>query len=698
MKIMKTKPTLKIIETVPELKLLNEYLLDKTFVAYDTETTGTTQQDEVIGYSICAEEETAFYVILARWNKDKLEYNNDLILESQNILNHLKLKSLIMHNGTFDCMMTQAYFKVSLIESLHTDTMILAHLLNENRRVALKELGKTMYGQSAAAEETEMKASITANGGSATEELYELYKADCYTIARYGAKDAWLTYKLFLDLVPDLYAQKLDKFFYEDESMPLLRGPTYELNTTGIQVDTKALQTLKKTLEAECEEAKAYIYQEIQTYIKDKYPGTTKKNVFNIDSPSQLSWLLFGKLEQEFGTLTKGGKLVCKALGLKLPYSPQAKRTFIAECLRQAGQVYQPEAIVNGKKKRAKKYSEPWSYICSDKLTLNKIAPKYKWVAKLLEYQKKQTLLSTYVIGIGEKVKYGIIHPSFLQFGTVTGRYSSKSPNFQNLPRDDKRIKTCMVARPGKVFVGADYSQLEPRVFAFYSGDKRLKEAFTNGTDFYSVIGMWVFGKTDCTPYKEGSSEAFGVKYKHLRDIAKAIALAATYGTTAYKLASITGKSVDDTQQDIDKYFENFTEVRNLQLSSHKEIRKDGYVKNLFGRMRRVPEAMRLPNIPHEELPYEARKMLNTAINFKIQSTGASIVNRAAIQFNKSCEIAGIDCKMVLQVHDSIVIECNPEDADNVSALLQVAMEETVSLGDVKLEAIPKIGLNLAEV
>lgn len=698
---MMQKPTLKIIETLWELRALNEYLLDKEFVAYDTETTGVTQQDEVIGYSICAEEALSHYVILAKWDKtlQRLVYNNDLILESAHILNHLKLKSLLMHNGVFDCMLTEAYFKISLIEALHTDTMILAHLLNENRRIALKELGKSMYGQSAASEEAEMKASIIANGGSATKELYELYKADCYTIARYGAKDAWLTYKLFLDLVPELHAQKLDKFFYEDESMPLLKGPTYELNTTGILVDTKALQALKKTLEAECEEAKAYINQEIQVHIKDKYPNTTKKNIFNIDSPSQLSWLLFGKLEQEFGTLTKGGKLVCKALGLKLPYSPQAKRTFVAECLRRTGKIYQPEAIINGKKKRAKKFSEPWSYICSDKLTLNKLAPKYKWVAKLLEYQKKTKLLSTYVEGIGEKVRYGIIHPSFLQAGTVTGRYSSKQPNFQNLPRYDKRIKACMIARDGKVFVGADYSQLEPRVFAYYSGDKRLKEAFTDGTDFYSVIGMWVFGKTDCAPHKDGSPEAFGVKYKRLRDIAKAIALAATYGTTAYKLSSITGKSVDDTQTDMDRYFHSFSQVLELQLRSHKEIRKQGFVTNLFGRMRRVPEAMRLPNIPHGALPYEARKMLNTAINFKIQSTGASIVNRAAIRFYENCKRAGItDVKLVLQVHDSLVAECNEADKESVKVLLEDAMENTVLIGDVKLEAIAKISKNLAEV
>jgi DNA polymerase I-like protein with 3'-5' exonuclease and polymerase domains len=175
--------------------------------------------------------------------------------------------------------------------------MILAHLLNENRRVGLKELTTTMFGESAAQEQKEMKESIVANGGETTKASYELYKADAQLIAHYGAKDALLTYKLFVALVPELYEQKLDTFFYDEESMPLLRGPTYQLNTTGVQIDGKALVTLQKTLEIEIAEAKHFVHYEIASHVKDKYPGTTKKNHFNSGSSSQLSWLLFGHLE-----------------------------------------------------------------------------------------------------------------------------------------------------------------------------------------------------------------------------------------------------------------------------------------------------------------------------------------------------------------------------------------------------------------
>lgn len=697
------KPELVVVSTYADIKLLQSHIQDAEFIAYDSETTGVTKRDEVIGISVCWTEEVAYYIILQEWDaKEQILKPVSYIKEAKEFLEVLKERKLIMHNGVFDCMMAEYYFKVNLINSLHSDTMIMAHLLDENRRVGLKELGTTMFGEDATQEQAEMKASIIANGGLITKDKYELYKGDPHLIGKYGAKDAWLTYKLFTELVPQLYEQGLEKFFYEDESMPLLRGPTYELNTIGLQVDTNALIQLKKTLEAECLEAKAFIYQEINNYIKDKYPGTNKKNTFNLGSTQQLSWLMFGRLGLEFGRLTDGGKDACKALNMRPPYTVTAKRDFIAICERDKGSTTQPEAIVNGKKVRAKKLKDPWSYTQCDKDILQKHAHKYKWIERLLEYQRKTKLLNTYVEGIEERTQYGIIQPSFLQHGTTSGRYSSRHPNFQNLPRDDKRIKGCIQARSGKVFVGADYSQLEPRVFAYYSGDTRLKEAFKGANDFYSVIGMDVYNKTDCTPQKEGSPDAFGVKYKRLRDLSKVIALASTYGATAYQLAPTTGKSIDDTQQDINTYFESFPGVADMMLEAHKIAKDTGQVTNLFGRPRRMPEAKRITklygDLQHSELPYDARNLLNLAVNHRIQSTGASIVNRAAIKFHDNIKELRLDCKLVLQVHDSMVVECDKKDAETVSLLLQSAMETTTILEGINLEAVPKIGLNLSEV
>lgn len=695
------KQELIVIDSLDGLKELQAYLSDKEYVAVDTETTGLTARHQVIGFSVCAEETKAYYVILGRWD---VEHNCVRMQLPGYIptLELLKTKSLIMHNGVFDCMMIESNFKISLIDSLHTDTMIMAHLLDENRRVGLKELGTQYFGEDSTTEQKEMEASVIQNGGQLTKDNYELYKGDAYLIGRYGAKDTLLTFKLFNQLVPELYEQGLDKFFYEEESMPMLRGPTYELNTAGLNVDTNGLAQLKKTLQAECLEAKDFIHQEIHSYIKEKYPATKKTNTFNIGASQQLSWLVFGQMKLEFGTLTKGGKDVCKALGLRLPYTATAKRDFIAICENRKGEAWHPETIVNGKVKKAKLVRDPWAYIACDKAALKKLAPKHKWIERLLEYQRKLKLLNTYVEGIEERIQYGVIRPSFLQHGTTSGRYSSRNPNFQNLPRDDKRIKSCIVARPGKVFVGADYSQLEPRVFAFTSGDKRLLAAFKEASDFYSVIGMETYDKFDCVPLKEGADNTFGVLYPKLRQDSKVFCLAVTYGATAPQLAPLMGKSIEDTQRIIDTYFERFDSVAKMMLTAHKEAKTDGCVKNHFGRPRRIPEAKRITklygNLPHAELPYEARSLLNLSVNHKIQSTAASIVNRAAIAMHADCKKVDIDCKIVLQVHDSLVIECNESDADNVALLLQHSMENTTRLEGIALEAQPKIGRNLSEV
>ncbi len=213
---------------------------------------------------------------------------------------------------------------------------------------------------------------------------------------------------------------------------------------------------------------------------------------------------------------------------------------------------------------------------------------------------------------------------------------------------------------------------------------------------------MDVYGKTDCTPHKEGSPDAFGVKYKKLRDLSKVIALASTYGATAHQLAPTTGKSIEDTQQDIDNYFEEFPDVKAIMLESHEQAKRDGQVVSYFGRPRRLPEAKKINKIygkvDHAELPYEIRNILNLAVNHRIQGTGASIMNRASIKYYNDAIGAGIESNIVVQVHDSLIIECATEDAELVSQLLQNAMENATHLEGIDLEAVPKVGYNLAEV
>lgn len=678
------------ITTPRGINELIKYLRDKEYIAYDCETTGLSHDSEVVGVSVCAEENKAYYIILAEWNSDfKKLLRFGLFDKTKELVTLLAKKPTIMHNAVYDCMLAENFFKVDLTQSLHTDTMILAHLLDENRRVGLKDLGVKYFGNSADQEAKEMKASVASNGGLITKDHFELYKADSALLAKYGAKDALLTYKLFLELIPELYAQKLDTFFFE-ESMPLLRGPTYQLNTTGLKVDTEALITLKKTLEAECEELKAFIYSEIKTKIQDKYPGDKPKTTFNLGSNQQLSWLVFGVMGLEFGTLTDTGKQACMDMGLKLPYYDKAKKDFLYEAGQREGQIQKPKATINGKDKRATKFKSPYAYTQCDTKILSKHGLKHKWINALLKLKKNEKILSTYIEGIESRVKYGVIHPSFLQHGTTSGRYSSRNPNFQNLPRDDKRIKNCFLARPGKVFVGSDFSQLEPRVFASVSGDTNLLEAFKSGEDFYSVIGIPVFDCYDATPHKEGSPDAFGIKYSKERKMSKEIALASTYGASARRLSSMIGKSEVETQDIIDAYFEKFPKVKEMMEESHKQVKATGQVVNMFGRPRRLPEAKKFNKMyGSAKLPYEAQNILNLSVNHRIQSTAASICNRAMIKFYNDAKALGLNCKIVSQIHDEIIVECEEADASSVELLLQNAMETAVELPGVTLEAIP---------
>lgn len=706
-------PMLKVIRTLAQLEELEAYIDSKEFLAYDTETTGLETDAEIVGFSVSGDVDLGYYVILSHWDvaQKKLVY-----LETREaapkVISKLRGKQLVMHNTGFDCQKTQHNFGIDLMPSIHTDTMILAHLLDENRSVRLKDLAVSIYGEDVRKEELEMKASVLKNGGiwqEGPKGNKEMYKADSEILAKYGAQDAVLTMKLFYHLVPELFEQKLDQFFYDDESMPLLRGPTYQLNTTGLRVDPQKLQDLKGTLEAECMEAKAFIQKEVAEHVKERYPGTSKVKTFNIGSSKQIAWLLFFRLGQEFNILTKEGRNLCKGLDIKIPYSPGAKREFIRVVEENKGRIWQ-EARINPKTKkmgRPKKVSDPWNYIAAGKATLDRFAKKYRWVEKLLEFKKNDKILNTYVIGIQSRMRYNIIRPQFKQHGTTSGRYSSSNPNFQNLPKDDKRVKACIVSRPGKVFVGADEAQLEPRVFCSISKDTRLMGCFAAGDDFYSVVGAPTFGKTGCG-LRKGEPGSFSVLYPKLRDDSKVFGLATPYGRTAREQAQKMGIGVEEAQTLIDNYFAAYPNVELMMLESHEEAKRDGVVYSLYGRPRRIPEAKKIPkvygNTPHSELPYVARTLLNLAMNHKVQSTAATIMNRNAIAFVAKCwELAKSDRRwlevlLVLQVHDELVVEAPEALAEQVATVLQDAMQNTVTLPGVELIAEPKIAYNLADL
>jgi DNA polymerase-1 len=231
-------------------------------------------------------------------------------------------------------------------------------------------------------------------------------------------------------------------------------------------------------------------------------------------------------------------------------------------------------------------------------------------------------------------------------------------------------------------------------------------ECFASGDDFYSVVGAPIFGKTGCS-MKKDDPNSFAKKYPELRNRAKVIALATPYGRTARQQSQVMGISVEESQELINKYFEHYPKVELMMLESHEIVKRDGQVLNLFGRPRRIPAAKTINSLYgstlHGELPYEIRTLLNLSMNHRVQSTAASITNRSAIAFHSMVkELAESDpqwkdVKLVLQVHDELVAEGPEALAEDIVAVLKSAMEDTVKLPGVALEAEPKVAKNLAD-
>lgn len=690
---------LHVIREPWEMDVLLDYLKSFEYVAYDTETTGLALDAEIVGFSVSCEADRAFYIITSEWDVEKKELIRHPYREKYlEVLHVLQTKKLIMHNALVDVNWTRVNYDVDLMPALHTDTMILAHLMDENQPIGLKEQGRRLFGESAVEEQRLMQESVIARGGVWEKKRggnKEMFKADPELMGKYGGKDTILTLKLFYHYIPQLMEEGLDNFFFDDECMPLLKGPTFDLNTTGLRIDVAKLKKLQEDLKVECETLRAEISESIAPLIKDKYPGTKVNNTFNMGSGQQLAWLLFIRLGNDWKKLTRKGREFAKEHMGKVPYNPSGKRNFMEACVEMG--------------------VAPQKYIQADKSALMNYATKYTWVAKLLKLKQSDKLLNTYAVGMERFLKYGVIYPTFFQCGTTGGRYSSSKPNFQNLPRKDKRIKSCVLSRNGKVFIGADYEQLEPRVFASQSKDIRLMKCFADKEDFYSVIGMDVFHKFDCHKTKSDTDpQFFGNKYPILRDLSKGTALSATYGTTAYKMSDLLrdeeGKNLppQQTQQIIDDYFTAFPDVKKMQLESHEMAKKDGVVYNLFGRPRRIPEAKRIPKMfpgaEHAELPYYWRSLLNLSVNHRIQSTAASIINRAMIAFYKrKNELALTDprwneVKLVMQIHDEAIVEAPEALEAAVIYELRYSMENTVKLPGVDLIAKPKAARCLADL
>ncbi len=412
----------------------------------------------------------------------------------------------------------------------------------------------------------------------------------------------------FAELEKQLSALGRVRDVYDKIEKPLI--PVIErIQDKGVLIDRKILSGLAKKYRAELEEIEKSIYK-------------SAGREFNVSSPKQLGEVLFDELKiiPERMKKTAGGQ-------------------------------------------RSTRESE-----------LEKMRDMHPIISDILEYRELKKLLSTYIENLQPMLgSDNRLHAEFLQTGTTTGRMSSQNPNLQNIPHRSERgcaIRRAFVAPDGFTLVSLDYSQIELRVAAILSGDKKLCEIFKNGRDVHTEVASQVFRVASDKIDSE------------MRRRAKIINFGILYGMGVNALRAQLGSTTAEAHQYLEDYFSTFKTLSEYLESTKGFARKNGYTETLFGRRRQFPEMK-------SSLPYVRAQAERMAINAPIQGTQADIIKLAMVRADEMIEKerAREDAYLLLQVHDELVYEIRAERVNILSAKIKEIMESV--LQDEETRGVP---------
>lgn len=369
-----------------------------------------------------------------------------------------------------------------------------------------------------------------------------------------------------------------------------------------------------------------------------------------------------------------GDQLGDKIVELEKEIYEDANETFNINSPKQLGVVLFENMKIPGGRKTKTGYST-----AAD--VLEKLAPEYPIVAKILEYRQLTKLKSTYADGLAGYIQEdGRIHGKFNQTVTATGRISSTEPNLQNIPvrvELGRMIRKVFVPEEGYVFVDADYSQIELRVLAHCSGDEQLIKAYREEADIHRIT----------------ASQVFHVPFDEVTDLqrrnAKAVNFGIVYGISSFGLSQDLSITRKEAAKYIEDYFHTYSGIKAFLDDAVAHAKENGYVKTLFGRRRPVPE---LASSNFVQRSFGER----VAMNAPIQGTAADIMKIAMIGVNKRLKEQKLKSRLVLQVHDELLIEAYHAEIDTVKEILREEMEQAASL-DVPLEIDMHTGNNWYE-
>jgi DNA polymerase-1 len=426
-------------------------------------------------------------------------------------------------------------------------------------------------------------------------------------VAEYACEDADVTFRLRAALAPELERTGSEALFRELE-MPLVPVLT-RMEERGIRLDVALLASIGAELERDL----ARVCEEIYGLA-----GET----FNLNSPKALGEVLFERL-----------------------------------CIHEVAGIRRPRRTQTG-----------WA---TDFDTLTSSYGDVEIVKKLLEYREAAKLKSTYVEALPRFVnpRTGRVHCSFSQVSAATGRLASSDPNLQNIPVRSERgraLRQAFVAREGDgrgewALLTADYSQVELRILAHFSGDERMRAAFAQGRDIHASTASIVFDVPEPAVTRE------------MRSRAKAVNFGLLYGMGAPRLARETGLSILEARQFIERYFASFPTVRGWRDALLERARETGSVETILGRRRP------LPDIRSEDARARAAAE-NMAVNTPIQGSAADIIKRAMIDLDRRLAERGLSAGLLLQVHDELVLEVPLGELEETSALVRECMEHAVTL------------------
>ena len=440
-----------------------------------------------------------------------------------------------------------------------------------------------------------------------------VYPEQMETPEESGAVTGTFLLSVYAHLVPEMEKNGVEAL-YRNIELPLVEVLA-AMEKAGIATDQKRW---KEVLE-DMQQRERHILREIYTEAGES---------FNVNSPRQLSYILFDKMHMPAGKKTKTG------------YSTAAS-------------------------------------------VLDKLAETYPFVKKILEYRTLSKLISTYLLALPELIRSetGRIHTSFNQTVTATGRLSSSNPNLQNIPvrtEEGRKIRSLFVPGEGyDCFISSDYSQVELRVLAHMSGDPGLIAAFNNKEDIHRRTAAEIMG----IPFEEVTPEQ--------RSHAKAVNFGIIYGISDYGLARQLNISREAAARYMKSYFERYPHIHEYMQTMIEQARNTGRAVTMFGRYRELPDI-------HSKNFNRRSFAERTAMNTPIQGTAADIMKIAMRNVYKKMQAMGCRSRILLQVHDELIVEAVNSEQEMLEKLLKATMEQAVKLR-VPLVADVHTGTNWAE-